>query len=107
MKRLLFWIAYRILPSWRMHVINTGLPPGYHDPDKRIEAAIFQLCVEYCGNLKEICNLDNVWFDPFEEAASFWAREKNNCINNEDYKREERQRLLLNVITNLGKMWYP
>lgn len=39
------WVRYRVFD--RMHVVNTGLAPGYHDSDERMLHGMFSLLVDY------------------------------------------------------------
>lgn len=39
------WLGYRLLPSRQYHLVNTGLPPGYYDPDTRLLHACFAMLV--------------------------------------------------------------
>lgn len=46
-RRARLWVEYRVLPSQRMHVVPTGLRPGYHDPDERMLHAMMALLGVY------------------------------------------------------------
>lgn len=42
-----YWLRSRFHPRYRFHVVNTGLPPGYHDCDSRMLHACMALLSEY------------------------------------------------------------
>ena len=42
-----WWFVHRINPRHRYHIINTGLTPGYYDPDIRILAGIFKEVITF------------------------------------------------------------
>jgi hypothetical protein len=35
-----WWFLHRFHPKHRYFMVDTGLPPGYHDPDTRMTAAL-------------------------------------------------------------------
>lgn len=39
----IWWVAHRIIPRYRFHMVPTGLKPEYHDVDSRMEGALFEL----------------------------------------------------------------
>ena len=41
------WFQHRLHPSYRYHIVNTGLKPNYYDIDTRMLHACFSLLVEY------------------------------------------------------------
>ena len=44
---LRYWLRSRLVPSKRFHVVNTGLPPGWHDVDERMLHACMVLLRGY------------------------------------------------------------
>jgi hypothetical protein len=42
-----YWFRSRFIPSRRYHVVNTGLPPGWHDVDERMLYACMALLCSY------------------------------------------------------------
>ena len=45
-----YWFRSRFIPSRRYHVVNTGLPPGWHDVDERMLYACMALLCSYVEN---------------------------------------------------------
>lgn len=45
LNRIRAWFRYRF--SIRHHVVNTGLKPGYYDPDIRMMHSVFQILVDF------------------------------------------------------------
>jgi len=42
-----WWVAHRVSPRHRYHVINTGLKPGYYDPDIRLLSGLFTEVISF------------------------------------------------------------
>lgn len=76
--RLKWWLFHRLHPSHRYHMVNTGLPYGYHDTDLRMEAAIIRLFLEFIEEEK-----------PWEFKVSI---EKLREIQGKDRSGEKRTR---------------
>ena len=54
---IVWWFKYRLIPKYRYHVLKLDLPPGYHDPDERLCAAIikcFKNYIEERGGIDEV-----------------------------------------------------
>jgi hypothetical protein len=47
MTDLLYWFRSRFIPRYRFHVVDTGLPPGWHDVDERMLHACMALLCSY------------------------------------------------------------
>jgi len=108
LKRRCWWVRHRIDPRHRYHVVSTGLPPGYHDPDVRLTAAIFNETARYVERTKGVIDWslhDEAWM-AFSEAAAWWDVHRDVC-GPDDEHWEEAKRHLHAVIEHLPCMWYP
>lgn len=63
-----WWVTHRLCPRHRYHVLPTGLPPGYYDPDTRFTHAIFEEITKFVEMVK-----DTVDWDYDEEHRMRWA----------------------------------
>lgn len=48
MQRILMWCRYRVQPSHKYHLIDTGLTPTYHEIDTRMLHGMFNMLKEFC-----------------------------------------------------------
>jgi hypothetical protein len=118
---LRWWLAYRLIPRHRHHIIRTTLRPGYYDPCMRLESALFDVTQEFWDYTKNV--VDWYWNqqhagagDAFEAATEFWKANRKLLqeggsspeeMKKVDQLREQAQEHLLAIVKYLGHMWYP
>lgn len=64
-----WWILYRIHPKHRYHMVNTGLKPGYYDPDILLIYSTFNILHEF---VKECIENPIVDWEAEEESKRIW-----------------------------------
>jgi hypothetical protein len=47
-----WWLVHRLCPKHRYHIVDTGLRPGYHDPDTQMLHACFAILSRYVHRQK-------------------------------------------------------
>jgi len=47
---IIMWLRYRLQPSHKYHLINTGLKPRYYEIEDRMLHGMFNLLKEFCEN---------------------------------------------------------
>ena len=74
-----YWFMYRLLPSQKYHLIDTGLKPNYHEIDTRMLHGMFNM-------LKNFCEDEMPWHDwCWQEAGKEIDAEKDG----KPYKRRK------------------
>lgn len=58
LERGMDWVKNRTLPNHKLHLVNTGLEPGYYDPDQRMLHACFALLIYHVE--QEVGGLDKL-----------------------------------------------
>ena len=90
----IWWVRHR-LPPHRYHVLPTGLPPGYYDPDTRFLHAIMEEVCRYVEITKETIDWDydeehRIAWKTLTEAVAFWKGYKHFRKHEFDSPRYER-----------------
>lgn len=105
-----WWVRHRTTDKY--HVLETGLPPGYYDPDTRIINAVFLQAKKFMEHTEAAVdwNADSDHADAWakmEAAVTWWDNnpDKHVFFGTEDPK-EELQMHLNNLISVLHHMWY-
>lgn len=115
-----WWIRHRISPAHRYHIIDTGLTPGYYDPDHRILFGIMNMVekyVEYTADKTDWTSdpgHEYAW-KVMTEAAEWWKENKENFSNGRiNLTHEEESRLEDEADDHLAclmrvrqYLWYP
>lgn len=66
-----YWLYYRLRPSYRYHVVNTGLGPGYHDCNSiMLHGAMALLCshIEAEGGVEKLEGFTKELMEPGSEG---------------------------------------
>ena len=117
--RDLYWaLRHRLDPRHRYHVMQTGLAPGYWDPDSRILNAVMEEADQFINSTREIVDwtTDPGHYDAFlalEKASAWWTENKVKMRSGDlDYSDEirlnnEADVLLAEVMNARQYMWYP
>lgn len=102
-----WWFLWRFHPRHRYHIVRTGLKPGYHDTDKRIEAAVitlFKACIEQ-DKIMEIVDTE----DPenkhyWDSVKTLYSRVKDIDVNQViDY--DETTEILCEIVRLRRVLW--
>ncbi|GAB2875767.1 hypothetical protein GCM10027093_09000 [Paraburkholderia jirisanensis] len=67
---LVWWFRYRCCRQHQNHLIDTKLPPGYHDADRQLLHASFAILTDFVHRQK---NGGHVAWDADPEHAKVWA----------------------------------
>ena len=118
--RDIYWgIRHRLDPRNRYHVMDTGLRPGYWDPDSRILNAVMEEVDWFFRRTRETVDwtTDPGHYDAFlamEKASAWWMDNKAKMRSGDmDFSDEmrlnnEADALLAEVIMGARQyMWYP
>jgi hypothetical protein len=65
-----WWLVHRLCPKHRYHVVDTGLPPGYHDPDRQMLHACFAILARFVHRQKTSGQVD---WEATLEHSPVWA----------------------------------
>jgi len=109
-----WWFIHRLVPKHRYHVVDTGLPPGYYDPDIRLLAGIFNEVHKFVAN--------NHWdWTQTEQHRMAWQvlkaadaygqeymRLRTECVTFEEETEANNKavRHAKKVLDNVRSMWY-
>ena len=111
--RWYWWLAHRLHPRYRYHVIQTTLKPGYYDPCIRAKAALFAMVAEYYDYTKDLIDWSGEGhaeaFQAMQKATEFWRKNRKRIQYDEEDKEFQRntQEVLKDVIEHLDYYWYP
>jgi len=110
-----WWFIHRFHPSHKYHLVDTGLKPGYHDPDIRIMHAIFSEAERFVEDNITFWGYDEehrkAW-DILTEAVSWWQANKPVNGDFESWSDEDKalqdkaEEHMLAIISIRGYMWY-
>lgn len=131
-----WWLKYRFHPAHRYHIVDSGLPPGYVDPDELILHVCMNILKQFVetaetkqsdeilaiydwwvhdfpnreGQLPELPPSDNVkfpWYNDFGPEDMAWH---NAALEREEvYARwtKEEQEMLIRLMKCRKALWYP
>ena len=68
LRKVKYWLQYRLHPSHRYHVVKTGLKPGYSDQDRRMLYACFALLMDYADEEFRCMGGEHESFEAMTEA---------------------------------------
>lgn len=119
-----YWaIVHRINPRHRYHVMKTGLPPGYYDPDTRLLYAVMNEVQRFVEGTKDSVDwVENTGHEDawhvFNDAVDWWRRYQDYVRGEEEgkfeYDREVQERLHTEADNHLARimlrrqyLWYP
>jgi len=128
-----WWVLHRVHPKHRYHVVSTGLPPGYHDPDTIILHVAFEQLMrfhkhwDWSGDPQKYAEahvadipLDadyrqGVWDHRFgfasdvEELVSYWKNRKESwdtdSMADEEKINEQDEKMLHKLVSIRLGLW--
>ena len=77
-RNVLWWFLYRTF--YRVHILDSGLPPGYHDKDELMIHSCFQLLVNYVED--ELAWMQFISFHETRDSKPWWLSDKFYVKNN-------------------------
>jgi hypothetical protein len=124
-----WWARHRIDPRHRYHIIRTGLPAGYWDPDSRLLHAVMNTVQEFVESTENVVAWDTdhqhrrVWkvlteavvfwkeYQAFQKDETRWAgddREAHHRAWEAEHEMEKRADAHLAKIMKVRQyLWYP
>lgn len=125
-----WWVLHRVHPKHRYHVLKTGLPPGYHDPDKQLKYAMFTTVCSHLKEHKEIIDINQssekskAAFAALELVRVYWEETRveivkgidsmwdlddpilhKKALEAEEMLKEADRKYLFLIVENLDYMW--
>jgi hypothetical protein len=104
-------VWHRFHPQHRYHILQTGLHPGYHDPNKQITCALFKSVCDFLDATDDFIDWSNrkEVYRKLDSARRFWKQTGKFFLEgSEDPSwHEETRHHLHNIVDVIDFLWYP
>ncbi len=127
---IIWWFKHRFTSKYKYYMIDTGLPPGYYDPDIRIKHAIFRTTCKYFENTRDSIGWDSSEghkkaYNTLKEVHEYWKKggerdaleeiqkklniefDSEKFMKIEDIINKKDKEHMHKIVDIINYMWYP